>query len=101
MWLDILRATVERPLVVSSGCRCDKHNAAVGGAPLSRHTIGCAADILTPEGMRYEAWVALVRRVVSVYDVEIVDYARKTHIHLGLPRDAAKKLWTTEGVITL
>jgi len=42
------------PMRVNSGCRCTKHNAAVGGVPTSTHTLGKAADINapTPE-MRY------------------------------------------------
>ncbi len=35
--LQALRSRWGRPLVVNSGHRCDLHNAAVGGAPLSAH----------------------------------------------------------------
>ncbi|MEM9422931.1 MAG: D-Ala-D-Ala carboxypeptidase family metallohydrolase [Pseudomonadota bacterium] len=35
--LEALRAEVGRPLIVTSGHRCDQWNAAVGGAPLSQH----------------------------------------------------------------
>ena len=34
-----------RPLTIVSGFRCVPHNRAVGGAPLSRHVAGDAADI--------------------------------------------------------
>lgn len=37
-----------KPLVIVSGVRCPPRNAAVGGAPRSRHQAGEAADI--PEG---------------------------------------------------
>ena len=33
------------PLIVTSGCRCEKHNEAVGGRPGSKHRLGNAADI--------------------------------------------------------
>lgn len=47
--LEILRAIKGgRPLKIVSGYRCPVHNRAVGGANLSRHLIGDAADI--PEG---------------------------------------------------
>lgn len=38
---DVFNATVS----ISSGCRCERHNRAVGGAPSSQHTKGRAADI--------------------------------------------------------
>lgn len=44
--LERLRAIAGgRPLVILSGVRCALHNAAVGGAPRSRHLVGDAADI--------------------------------------------------------
>lgn len=33
------------PVVISSGLRCQKHNARVGGAPKSQHLLGAAADL--------------------------------------------------------
>lgn len=33
------------PIVISSGLRCQKHNARVGGAPKSQHLLGTAADL--------------------------------------------------------
>ncbi len=44
--LDALRRLLGKPLVVSSAYRDPLHNARVGGAPLSRHKAGDAADIL-------------------------------------------------------
>ena len=34
-----------QPVVLNSGCRCKKHNAAVGGASSSQHLLGTAADL--------------------------------------------------------
>ena len=36
--LQRIRNRFGRPIVVTSGCRCEKHNAAEGGSPLSDHT---------------------------------------------------------------
>ena len=33
-----------RPTIITSGCRCSKHNAEVGGVQGSRHVLGKAAD---------------------------------------------------------
>jgi len=43
--LEVLRASVGRPLVIRSGYRCPPHNAAVGGAADSMHMYAAAADL--------------------------------------------------------
>jgi uncharacterized protein YcbK (DUF882 family) len=45
--LSILDAVREHfgPVVVTSGCRCEQHNARIGGAPGSQHKLARAADI--------------------------------------------------------
>jgi uncharacterized protein YcbK (DUF882 family) len=43
--LEVLREYIGAPINVISGYRCPKRNVAVGGAPLSRHLYGDAADI--------------------------------------------------------
>lgn len=43
--LEVLRAELNQPIRVISGHRCTTHNAKSGGAPLSRHLYGDAADI--------------------------------------------------------
>lgn len=43
--LQALREKAGVPITILSGCRCLKHNKAVGGAPSSYHLMGHAADI--------------------------------------------------------
>lgn len=45
--LDPIRLYWGRPVIVTSGYRCPKLNAAVGGATYSQHRLGQAADIRT------------------------------------------------------
>ncbi len=45
MILDPLRRLYGKPIIVSSGYRCEKLNAAVGGVANSWHLLGNAADI--------------------------------------------------------
>ena len=41
----IIREALGVPIRVNSGCRCEKHNAKVGGVKGSKHTKGLAADL--------------------------------------------------------
>jgi uncharacterized protein YcbK (DUF882 family) len=43
--LDDVREYFNKPTIITSGCRCEKHNKAVGGADKSIHKEGKAADI--------------------------------------------------------
>ncbi len=43
--LERIRQHFNQPVTITSGCRCATHNASVGGARNSQHTLGRAADI--------------------------------------------------------
>jgi len=47
--LDLARKACGFPLQVTSGFRCEAHNAAVGGKPDSAHLRGLAADVACPD----------------------------------------------------
>lgn len=53
--LDVLTDVREKfgPVTITSGNRCPKHNAAVGGVHNSKHTKGIAADIQTPASPKH------------------------------------------------
>ena len=42
--LQVIRDIIKVPILIHSGCRCRKHNIAIGGAPASLHRTGYAAD---------------------------------------------------------
>ena len=44
--LEDVRMHFGAPVKINSGCRCEKHNAKVGGVPNSQHVQGIAADIV-------------------------------------------------------
>ena len=46
--LQTIRTVYDTPLKITSGYRCVKHNAAVGGAKSSKHLYGIAADVKDP-----------------------------------------------------
>jgi len=43
--LELLRAELGRPIIITSGYRCPKHNREVGGVVNSQHILGKAVDI--------------------------------------------------------
>ena len=43
--LDSVRWVIDKPIVINSACRCEKHNKAVGGSVASSHLKGLAVDI--------------------------------------------------------
>jgi uncharacterized protein YcbK (DUF882 family) len=64
--LQQLRDKVGAPLTLSSGFRCVTHNAKVGGAADSQHTLGMAADVLCPAGWSPER-LAKAAETVEVF----------------------------------
>jgi len=50
--LDTVREALGVPIVVTSWCRCPKHNAEVGGEPNSAHLKGLAVDLQAVTGRR-------------------------------------------------
>lgn len=47
--LEILRKTIEKPVIITSGYRTPEHNEKVGGAKYSFHMRGMAADIIVKD----------------------------------------------------
>lgn len=73
--LEMIRALVQCPLVISSGYRSPAVNAAVGGAKSSQHLTGQAADITAP-------WFGPPRRLMDAiikaalpFDQVILEFA--------------------------
>lgn len=79
--LQKLRDAVEKPLKITSGTRCLKHNKEVGGSDMSDHLMGRAADVACTDALfRRE----LVRRGLQFFPTVGI---KKDCIHfsIGLP----------------
>lgn len=48
-----IREHYNKPIIINSGYRCPEHNAKVGGAKTSQHTIGSAVDFIV-KGVKTE-----------------------------------------------
>ena len=81
--LEQVRRLLGHRLVISSGFRAPALNAAVGGAPSSRHALGLAADFTCPRhGSALEASRAIVGSGIE-FDLLIYEYGRWVHFQLS------------------
>jgi len=75
--LETLRSSYYKTgLVVVSGCRCQRHNRAVGGASASQHMNGTAADVVPV------ATVAQVRALKRFSGLGYVKTGRVSHVDM-------------------
>ena len=96
-FLQPLRHALGLPINVSSGYRCQRLNAAVGGSSTSAHLIGYAADITCPL-MAFNKFVNYVKDWVKKnnikFDQLIVETDKKTGaqwLHVGLKNKAGQQ----------
>ena len=59
--LDPLRKKLGKPIIVTSGYRCEELNKKVGGVPTSHHVLGYAADIVTKNKVDQVRMFAIMR----------------------------------------
>lgn len=87
--IDLLQATrdlITAPIFLNSAFRCKKHNANVGGAPLSFHVLGMAADVRSPR-MKPETLLKKLDSILSPSEGGLFLYP--THVHADVRRDRA------------
>ncbi|MDL2298070.1 D-Ala-D-Ala carboxypeptidase family metallohydrolase [Synergistaceae bacterium OttesenSCG-928-D05] len=76
--LQELRNIWQRPIVITSGYRCEKRNSEVGGVPRSRHREGRAADIHVPANRQEE-----FKRLAEVCGfAKVILYLERGFVHL-------------------
>ena len=87
-----IREALGVPVRVNSGCRCDKHNAKVGGVKNSKHTKGLAADLSCSLGS--QKLFDTVKKLHSEGKLQDLDYCIRyrwgIHIDCGGKRNS---LW--------
>ena len=81
---EIIRLALGVPVHVNSGCRCKKHNAAVGGTEGSFHTKGLAADLSCQLGAKAMAvCIANLKAKGRLPDLEYsIWYGKKDFVHI-------------------
>ena len=79
-----VRTHFKKPVIITSGQRCPKHNEDVGGYPNSRHLYGQAADIWLPDVPALDVAEYLIRCYPDT--LGIGQYNTFTHIDSRLRR---------------
>lgn len=77
--LQPIRNYIGKPMIISSGYRCNKINALVGGAKNSQHLSGCAVDF-TVKGLTIKQIIDKIKASNIEYDQLINEYNRWVHI---------------------
>jgi len=95
--LQPIREAWGQPIVVTSGYRCAKLNAAVGGVKGSQHLLGQAADIKATNPKDNGKLHACIKRLVDSGKIQvgqlIWEYGSRTcpkWVHVSLPRTGKK-----------
>jgi len=79
-YLNAVRKDFERPILISSGYRCEIHNIYIGGKEDSKHLYGEAADLVPEVNSLYQELLTCVLRHAVVNNIKVVK--KKDHIHV-------------------
>jgi uncharacterized protein YcbK (DUF882 family) len=84
--LQELRNMLGKPVHVLSGCRCEAHNQAVGGAGGSQHLLGKAADITIRDMSPGEVYNYVEKFIPEFSNGGMGRYPGFTHCDIGQRR---------------
>jgi zinc D-Ala-D-Ala carboxypeptidase len=80
--LEPLRAKIGRPVIVTSGYRCERVNGSVAGsANHSQHELGCAADTHV-EGISIENWYQFIKTAGVPFGQLIQEHNLWAHVSI-------------------
>lgn len=96
--LEIVRAMWGKPLMVSSGYRCEDLNKEIGGSENSQHMLGQAADFTIPAvGSPKEICQAIVDNGTIPFDQLILEYDDWVHIsQAGIGNEPRRQVLTID-----
>lgn len=100
--MEQIRSILGTPIIIKSGYRCAKLNAAIRGSPSSQHTTGHAADFISPSfGTPREVCAKLVAEMARIkFDQLICEGGAWAHVSFS-PRPRNQVLtahFTSSGV---
>ena len=89
--MQVIRDEYGKPIIVTSGFRCDKLNKAVGGAKNSQHTKGEAADIRSvsdsiKDNKEIFDLILRLQKEGKIKFGQLIDEYNYNWVHVSLPR---------------
>jgi len=75
-----IRHHFDRPVTITSACRCPEHNASVGGAENSQHVAGTAADVVVKDVHPHDVYEYLDTHAVDLGIGGLGKYNSFTHV---------------------
>jgi len=82
--LEPVRKKFGGPIAITSGYRSKAYNESIGGSPTSQHVLAEAVDFLVPNADKFQVFKFLCEQIN--WPGQIFVYAKKGHLHVGLPR---------------
>jgi len=76
--LEDVRQHFGSPVMITSFCRCEKHNKSVGGSASSQHLLGRAADIVVSDVPAIDVYNYLDKKYTGIYGLG--SYSNFTHV---------------------
>lgn len=92
--LELLRKQLNRSIRILSGCRCEAHNKAIGGAKLSQHLLGKAADIHV-DGLSARQVYDVARNILEFHGFGVAD--SQNFVHLDVRDNPARWAYSPAG----
>lgn len=91
----------EHKIIITSGCRCKSHNAAIGGVPNSQHVLGKAVDFAVPFLSSQEIMIQLmqspgIRQCIGHMEAA-GGSAYAVHIDVRKPETFTRRRWERVG----
>ena len=93
-YLQKIRDHFGKPIIISSGYRCERHNRSVGGATASKHKAGMAADIMIAGVAPSE--VAKYAESIGVKGIGLYETAKDGYF-VHIDTRVAKSFWHGQG----
>lgn len=93
-YLQKIRDHFGKPIIISSGYRCERHNRSVGGATASKHKAGMAADIMIAGVSPSE--VAKYAESIGVKGIGLYETAKDGYF-VHIDTRASKSFWYGQG----
>lgn len=93
-YLQKIRDHFGKPIIISSGYRCERHNRSVGGATASKHKAGMAADIMVTDVKPAE--VAKYAESIGILGIGLYE-TNKDGFFVHIDTRTSKGFWYGQG----